>query len=126
VIKNFLTWQFAATAVAVMALMTMLKKVFIRAKKEHILNKPWFQAYILTPLPLILGFGIAFIPGFLCGEHWYQRAVLGVSAGFLSQFLYGVFKKRLDPEGEIPEEIAPPADKPSEVEEPDKDEDPDK
>lgn len=128
VVENFLTWQFAAAAVAVMALMTMLKRVFIKAKKEHILQKPWFQAYILTPLPLLLGFGIAFIPGFLAGEHWYQRALLGVGAGFMSQFAYSLLKKRLDPEGQIPDSIAPAADKPSasQVEETDKDEDPDK
>ena len=117
-INALLTWQLLASAIVIFAIMSLLKKgLGVFKKSAVLLDKRWFQAFVLATLPLAIGVLIALIPGFLKGSEFSHRIVLGVCAGFSSQFLYAVVKKRLD-RGTTPTKAAGAKPSSSEIEKP--------
>ena len=94
---QFLTFQFLATCLAINALMELVKYwVDLYKKTTHLLSTRWFQAFVLTPLNMVLGVGISLIPGWMPGAvSVTNNVILGICAGSLSLFLYTVFKKRV-------------------------------
>jgi energy-converting hydrogenase Eha subunit A len=94
----FLTWQFVLSAVLINAILVYVTRL-VRAAKPELLDRRWFKA-ILTVTNPVLGFAIAFVPSFLYGARFVERAFVGVCAGFLSNFVYALFIKRLAPSKE--------------------------
>jgi hypothetical protein len=94
---QFLTFQFLATCLAINALMELVKYwVDLYKKTTHLLSTRWFQAFVLTPLNMVIGVGISLIPGWMPGAvSVTNNVILGICAGSLSLFLYTVFKKRV-------------------------------
>lgn len=86
--KSFLTAEFAVASVAVLAIVTTGKKM----TPTQLLQKGWFRSF-LAAQNLLWGLILA-IPKFLPGEKFGQRALLGLCAGFMSQFLYQALLKR--------------------------------
>jgi hypothetical protein len=91
----FLTWQFVLSAVLINAILAYVRQ-FLGTANPALLERRWFKA-ILTVANPILGFCIAFVPSFLYGTRFVERAFVGVCAGFLSNFVYALFIKRLAP-----------------------------
>jgi hypothetical protein len=91
----FLTWQFILSAVLINAVLIYVVRT-VRVASPETLDKRWFKA-ILTLLNPALGLAIASVPGFLFGARYFERAFVGVCAGFLSHFIYALFIKRLAP-----------------------------
>lgn len=95
-ISVFLTWQFMVACVAIYA----IAETFKRAAKKgapSVFEAAWFQGFILTPLPVVVGAIVGCVPGFLGtnGAPIGARILIGIAAGFLSSFVYGVVKRFL-------------------------------
>jgi hypothetical protein len=89
----FLTWQFVLAAVLINAVLVYVRR-FIKTAKPTVLESRLFKS-ILTIANPVLGSLIAIAPGFLHGKNYIERMFVGVCAGFLSHFVYGLFIKRL-------------------------------
>jgi hypothetical protein len=89
----FLTWQFAVAATAVAALMGTLKSVAFDVRPAWF-AKGCFKA-VMSIANIALGLLAAAPAGFLQGDTFGQRALLGIVAGFVSQFVYHAFLKRI-------------------------------
>ena len=97
-INGLFSFQFLGAAIAIFAVMSLIKKgLGVFKKTAVLLDKPWFQAFVLSLLPIAFGMLIALIPDFLKGDDFSHRVIFGICAGFGSQFVYSVVKKRIDP-----------------------------
>ena len=94
IINRFLTFQVLVSALAIAGVFTTIKLMFKRAQ-VGLWEKPWFQGFIMTPMNLVLGAVVAIIPGWFFGDRYVERMIVGVAVGFLSLFLYTMFKKRV-------------------------------
>lgn len=96
-LTKFLSWEFLLAALAINAVMTVLKLMGDKYKPMgKYLAKPWMQAFVMTPLPLVLGVLLAAVPDWLVPAGTAGWYIVGMVVGFLSQFLYAVFKKRIE------------------------------
>lgn len=96
----FLTWQFAATCIAIYGIMATLKVglqivAATSPKLAKVLATGWFQGFVMTPMNLVLGVLFALPPGWLVPKDQPGRIILGICAGFLSVFVYTMVKKRI-------------------------------
>ena len=94
VLKRFVSWELLVTAIAIAGLFTTVKLMFKRAQ-VGLWEKPWFQGFVMTPMNLVLGSVAACIPDWFPGDTYFERLVVGLAVGFLSLFLYTMFKKRV-------------------------------
>jgi len=104
----FLTWQFILAAILINATLIYVRR-FVKDANPALLDARWFKAILTISNPL-LGFLIALVPDFVYGERFVERAFVGVCAGFLSQFIYALFLKRLL--GKDAEDAAPKSEVP--------------
>lgn len=104
----FLTWQFILAAILINATLIYVRR-FVKDAKPALLNARWFKAILTLANPL-LGLLIALVPDFVYGNRFIERAFVGVCAGFLSQFIYALFVKRLL--GKNADEAAPKSEVP--------------
>lgn len=95
----FLTWQFILAAVLINAMLISVRR-FVRTVNPLLLERRWFKAAQTVANPL-LGLLMAFVPDFLYGSRLVERLFVGVCAGFLSHFIYGLFVKRLAPGSKV-------------------------
>jgi hypothetical protein len=95
-ISVFLTWQFAVACVAIYAVVETVKRT-VKKGAPSTFETAWFQGFVLTPLPLLVGAAVGCIPGFLGvnGTEIGARIIIGIAAGFLSGFIYGMIKRFL-------------------------------
>lgn len=91
-IDEFLTWQFWVSCLAVQALVWMQRTVMAQVS-PRIGGTGWWRA-ILTVSNVAWGVAVAAVPGYLKGDTFAQRAVLGVAIGLVSQFVYHLLLKR--------------------------------
>jgi hypothetical protein len=89
------SWQLLAASVAIYAIITAIKKI----GKLYILTTNKLYQLILTLSNIILGFIVAIPPGFLPGDNYFERLVLGIVAGFLSNYTYQFVKRFLKEKG---------------------------
>lgn len=94
-LEPFLSWQFAAAAIAVQAVMQTLKKV-TKIVRPSLFDSRWFRGFVATQ-NVVWGVAMAAPASFLMGDTFGQRAIVGACAGFLSHTLYEVFLKRIKP-----------------------------
>ena len=112
----FLTWQFILSAILINAIMLYALRM-VRVARPALLARHWFKILLTGANPL-LGLLFAFVPNFLYGQNFIERAFVGMCAGFLSHFIYSIFVKRLlQRQGGVPQVPASEAD--TKVEKPD-------
>jgi hypothetical protein len=83
--------------VVIVAVLTSIKKLGVALGKEAgkvFLSKPWVKVF-LTVGNVPLGALIGLVPGWLPGDNWCERVLLGVVVGFLSQTIYASLKPLL-------------------------------
>lgn len=96
IVETFLSWEFVLAALSINAIMTAVKMAGEKHKATgRVMQKGWFQAFVLTPLPLVLGVGIALM-GVYDQPDVQHEILTGVASGFLAQFVYAVCKKRAE------------------------------
>lgn len=78
--------------VAIYLFVWFVKKTLVTAKAP-VREKPWFRGYVLTPLPIVLGVLLGFIP-LLPGDHLSTRLFFGGFCGLLTVVVRNVIKKR--------------------------------
>jgi len=88
----FLSWQFGVAAVAIAAIVDRVKKITRHLLPKH--KQSELLKSLFACLNIILGILIATIPSFLPGEHFSHRMLVGICAGFLSNFAYSIVLKR--------------------------------
>jgi undecaprenyl pyrophosphate phosphatase UppP len=91
--EPFVTWQFLVACVAIVAVVSTLKKAVHQAAPA-LSNKGYFKAF-LTMANLLVGTLVAAPTGFLVGETFVERMLVGLCAGLLSNFVYAALIKRL-------------------------------
>jgi hypothetical protein len=89
----FLTWQFILSAILINVAVGYGIRI-VRIIRSSLPGQRWFKALSTAANPL-LGLIIAIVPDFLYGDRFIERAFVGMCAGFLSHFIYGLFIKRL-------------------------------
>jgi len=89
----FFSWQFGVATVFVACVLQFLKLIFA-AGSPGSLGKPWFRVFLIVMSPA-WGLATAIPEGYLMGQSFGQRAMVGVVAGFVSSFVYDLFVKRL-------------------------------
>ncbi len=115
---EFLNWQFWVATLFVGAVIWFTKLIVSQLTPATI-DKPGFKV-LLTLSNIAWGLATAIPENYLRGETFGERAMLGVCAGMLSNFVYALMLKRiLDKVGGNPgepgavEALAKPADKPA-------------
>lgn len=93
-LKILVCWQMIAGALCVQAIMQMLARM-TNAVVPNWRQYGWFRAFVASQ-NLMWGVALAFVPDFLPGKAFFERAVLGVVAGFASHAVYKFFLKRFD------------------------------
>jgi hypothetical protein len=91
----FVSWQFGVAAMVIIAILATLKKI-LRQIGSTVAEKGWFKV-CMTVANLVLGLLVAIPKDFLLGNTYWQRALVGVCAGFLSNYIYTLLIKRLLP-----------------------------
>ena len=84
-----LTWQFVLASVAIYAIISTFKRI---AKIYVITSNPLYKTFI-TLLNIGIGILIAIPPGFLPSDNIYKRIILGIVAGFFSNYAYQMVKR---------------------------------
>lgn len=79
--------------VAIYLFMWFVKKTLATAKTE-LRMQPWFRGYILTPLPIVVGVLIGFLP-LLPGDALSTRMFFGGFCGLLTVVIRNVIKRRV-------------------------------
>jgi len=90
-IDIILCWQVLATSIAIYSIILCIKRIAIIYNIKMKDNKDF--KIILTFLNTFIGIIFAFIPDFLPGSNFKERAVIGIVCGFLSNYSYVFIKK---------------------------------
>lgn len=92
-LSAFMSAQFAIAAVCVLAVTTALKRLIL-ARRPTLNESQTFKAAMVLS-NLVIGVVTAIPAGFLAGDRFSQRAILGICAGYGSQFAYHLLLKRV-------------------------------
>jgi hypothetical protein len=108
ILAILLSWQFVFFALAIAAVMYVLRilvEYFMQFAKGNPKNSKLWNDVLLPILPVILGAGSAFFlklfpyPGFAAGSRGYvitgDRVIFGLVAGLLSTIMYRMIKALL-------------------------------
>ncbi len=105
----FTSYSVYLTSLVIVAIMTTLRKaVRIYRGREPGERNPWLEIAIqVGNVPLGILFGLA--PGFLPGDSYCERTMVGAVAGFMSSTIYSVAKRFLPSlmESDAPEASVP-------------------
>jgi hypothetical protein len=92
-LTSFMSPPFAVASVAVLAVTSAIKRLIL-AQRPALKDSQSFKAGMVLS-NLVVGVVTAVPTGFLAGEKFAQRAILGVCAGYASQLAYHGVVKRL-------------------------------
>jgi energy-converting hydrogenase Eha subunit A len=90
-INVLLSWQVIVTSICIYSIILCLKRVFYITNKEISESKSFKS--VLVFLNTFIGIIFAFIPNFLPGNNFSERAIVGIVCGFLSNYTYIFIKK---------------------------------
>jgi len=90
-INVLLSWQVIVTSMAIYSIILCLKRVFYLSNR-NIAESKSFKS-VLVFLNTFIGIIFAFIPNFLPGNNFSERAIVGIVCGFLSNYSYIFIKK---------------------------------
>jgi len=90
-INVLLSWQVIVTSICIYSIILCLKRVFYLSNPIVASTKSFKS--VLVFLNTFLGVIFAFIPNFLPGNNFSERAIVGIVCGFLSNYTYIFIKK---------------------------------
>ncbi len=85
--------QIVLLALAVVAILTVLKQVIAACFGKELLDRKLAQA-LLPIMPLLLGAAFGAVPGFFEGYSILPRLLIGMVAGFFSPRIYFLVRDR--------------------------------
>ena len=90
-INVLLSWQVIVTSMAIYSIILCLKRVFYLSNRNIAESKSFKSTLVF--LNTFIGIIFAFIPNFLPGNNFSERAIVGIVCGFLSNYTYIFIKK---------------------------------